>query len=251
MEDKFKELLLKYRKGATAGFNTIDWFKVLTLVGGWTVMVNERHTNFTITAPNGESFNLVKQQGYKRVTFYDFAPWAKKQGLMQQVLDKLGMPDIETEREARSVRKEENIGTCACCFGMFKLTKTETKLMVLHGYKRPGYGYIIGNCPGVEFQPYELSCEGTKAMLNLASNHLNALQMKVTKLKAKPEMFVATRFGEPKVIKAADMSDYTYEYNLECEIAHLGWQIKAVQRDIQLLTTKIVSWTLQPLPGAQ
>ncbi len=37
--------------------------------------------------------------------------------------------------------------------------------MVLHGYKRPGHGYIIGNCLATnQFQPYEVSCEGTKAM---------------------------------------------------------------------------------------
>ena len=41
---------------------------------------------------------------------------------------------------------------CACCFRAQKVKPTGT--MFKHGYQRPGYGYIIGGCPGEDFLPY-------------------------------------------------------------------------------------------------
>lgn len=43
---------------------------------------------------------------------------------------------------------------CACCFRTQKVKPNGT--MFKHGYERPGYGYIIGGCPGEEFPPYSL-----------------------------------------------------------------------------------------------
>jgi hypothetical protein len=51
-------------------------------------------------------------------------------------------------------------GTCQACFGSFAI---RNERMVLHGYQRPGIGYTIGKCWGVNELPYELDCEVTKA----------------------------------------------------------------------------------------
>lgn len=54
-------------------------------------------------------------------------------------------------------------GTCQCCFGDFKaLPKKGEYRIALHGYQRPGYGYIIGRCMGENHLPFEGSCEQTK-----------------------------------------------------------------------------------------
>lgn len=49
---------------------------------------------------------------------------------------------------------EDFIGTCQACFGEFKVNE-KTGKVVLHGYTRPGYGYIIGNCQGHDHAPFE------------------------------------------------------------------------------------------------
>src|SRR5271157_5749029 len=54
------------------------------------------------------------------------------------------------------------IGNCQICEGDQKL---HDGLMVHHGYRRPGTGYIVGDCPGVGEVPYEVSCELRKAYL--------------------------------------------------------------------------------------
>ena len=54
------------------------------------------------------------------------------------------------------------IGTCPVCEGEQKLHKMT---LVHHGYQRPVYGSIQGDCFGVGYPPYELSTEGTEAYL--------------------------------------------------------------------------------------
>jgi len=45
-------------------------------------------------------------------------------------------------------------------------------MMVHHGYKRPGEGYIVGDCPGVNHAPYERSCDLIKVYRDKEKAHL-------------------------------------------------------------------------------
>jgi len=54
-------------------------------------------------------------------------------------------------------------GTCAVCMGTFKV---RDGLMVLHGYLRPGDGYIAGRCFGEGRTPWEVSPEAAQAFLD-------------------------------------------------------------------------------------
>lgn len=58
--------------------------------------------------------------------------------------------------EAPAKEKPLNAGHCCHCGGVFKLKRG---LMVLHGYERPGHGWINGSCSGVGTVPYEVSPE--------------------------------------------------------------------------------------------
>lgn len=48
------------------------------------------------------------------------------------------------------------IGWCPICEGDFKVRGEH---LVHHGFQRPGIGYIVGDCPGVGYNPYELSTQ--------------------------------------------------------------------------------------------
>lgn len=76
-------------------------------------------------------------------------------------------------------------GTCQGCF---KDQKTRDGRLVLHGYKRPGHGYILGNCWGHGYAPYQISCERTKQFLDECVRPAlpRALQA-LDRLQAKPE----------------------------------------------------------------
>jgi hypothetical protein len=58
---------------------------------------------------------------------------------------------------------EDYVGTCPCCFGEFKVRDIDNAnhRMVMHGFSRPGIGYLIGGCLGVDQIPFEYSTAGT------------------------------------------------------------------------------------------
>lgn len=78
-------------------------------------------------------------------------------------------------------------GECQACFRQFVIhgTNHANYGMVLHGYERPGHGYIVGQCWGVAEQPYELSCEVTKKWkTNLVTKALPQWQATLADLKS-------------------------------------------------------------------
>jgi hypothetical protein len=65
---------------------------------------------------------------------------------------------------------EDFIGTCQWCFGEYKTNSK--KLVVLHGYARPGYGYTIGQCSGVGHAPFEYSHELTDKRVEMLKSEI-------------------------------------------------------------------------------
>lgn len=65
---------------------------------------------------------------------------------------------------------EDFIGTCQACFGEFKVNEGSHQI-VLHGYKRPGHGYIVGNCAGTDHAPFEYD---TALTVQIIASHRSA-----------------------------------------------------------------------------
>lgn len=97
-------------------------------------------------------------------------------------------PPHEGGRHSDSGPKRESdspSGTCQICF---RSQKARSGLLVLHGYKRPGYGYIVGNCWGCGYAPFEVSCERTKQFLaEVLRPTLARFEANLSRLQAKPE----------------------------------------------------------------
>lgn len=60
------------------------------------------------------------------------------------------------------MRTLRHIGWCPVCE---RDVKVRDDRLVHHGYQRPGFGYIVGDCFGVGFRPYELSPEAAEQFL--------------------------------------------------------------------------------------
>lgn len=74
-----------------------------------------------------------------------------------EVVDAMAKLNKESEanKKLAKAKAEGNIaGICACCFKTQMVKPTGT--MYKHGYQRPGWGYIIGGCPGEMFKPYSV-----------------------------------------------------------------------------------------------
>jgi hypothetical protein len=65
------------------------------------------------------------------------------------------------------------IGWCPVCQ---RDIKVRDGLLVHHGYRRPGIGYIVGDCPGVGYEPYELGVSACEHYLNdMIVHHVRGL----------------------------------------------------------------------------
>jgi hypothetical protein len=73
--------------------------------------------------------------------------------------------------------KTRTIGTCGLCDQKVKCPNDK---LAHHGYKRPGYGYIEGSCPGTGLPPIEISPAtaevGLKMFTERVDNFKNALK---------------------------------------------------------------------------
>lgn len=74
--------------------------------------------------------------------------------------------------------KKSFVGTCQACFAQQVAKGSGEPKLVLHGYSRPGDGFVVGDCAGHGQLPYELSCEFTKNMRTLEEGRLNGLRIR-------------------------------------------------------------------------
>jgi hypothetical protein len=210
-----------------------------------------------------------KGQVVPRCTIWAMTPkWGQTTEDMTKVNCLRCAKELGITPAAKVESSKNKSGTCACCFSGQKTKSNSTKKMFNHGYTRPGYGYIIGGCPGTGFLPYELSVEGTKYMLKLAegalahwekvlnysqtSNEFNESityqwERKQGSYRSEPVDFdvVVTKDGE-NVFTDPDGRKHwlTFESVQKRRIHTAEQNIKMIQSDIAMLTTKIAEWKL-------
>ena len=202
--------------------------------------------------------------------------WLKKETpYLEQVSQVLGMEP----HEPAAPRTRDNTGTCACCFRNIKLNPSKEEIdrnrsvkvaldlnaalptdiqkmdrpkMVLHGYNRPGHGYIVGSCLGMGYSPYELSCEGTRVLLVNVRDRLKAEQAYLTRLQDPNLEEVNEHRGlwgvEPKVTKKKDISSAQWKGLLENLIKRTLQKIQYIQSDVDIYQWLVEHWELRDLP---
>lgn len=163
----------------------------------------------------------------------------------------------------RSVlRSEENptgpSGTCQVCF---KRQKTRDGLMVLHGYQRPGHGYIVGECWGVSYPPFEISAERTQAFLDELQRIKRQKEEHLHKLQANEYetlLYVpywggyGTKKPSVQIAKGAkeDFREHipSFEEHRRNLIFHAEQDIKHLSSDVQTYSKAIADWKPVPWP---
>lgn len=90
------------------------------------------------------------------------------------------------------------VGMCGFCENTFKLRNGK---LVLHGFERPGYGYTLGQCPGVGMDPYEVSVEGAKKGKAWMEGNLRNIDSELDRVKRDPESFEVETRGKVHTIK--------------------------------------------------
>jgi hypothetical protein len=171
-------------------------------------------------------------------------------------------------------------GTCQACFGSYVTKAARPRkggkfdlLVVLHGYERPGHGYIQGECPGRAELPFELDKTVTEkfrdrliAMLASTRDYLARLKGgKVEKLRIEvrdesvPYGMNAPRSRLYKTIeiergwKNPSPGAYydTFDRRMESEIANTAMREDSIARDLKEIKERLAAWKYNPAALAE
>jgi hypothetical protein len=199
-----------------------------------------------ITAPNGLSFDLSKERTLGptfQADFTQFGAWAASHtDLLAQVNALLGTEPHVGAKDR--VRLEENIGTCGICSKRFKIRPDAGDVLVNHGYERPGIGYLLGQCFGVGYQPYELSrtacVEFRTAMTTLQAERTLLRQALAD---GQTTSLFITRRKAQVIIRAGELG---WESAKAATLAQMASELSMIASDIVLLTERVDGWVAKP-----
>lgn len=155
---------------------------------------------------------------------------------------------------------EDHVGTCQWCFGEFKCTTK--KILVYHGFKKPGDGYLYEECDGVHHAPYEYDSALTAQRLQWQEDYLKGREAHYTALEAgefttlknpyydiemKQHRRDPKRFVAPVEDHTEQHPDWQRTFDWHLDMAH-----KSVQNAIKgvaFFQDKVDNWSRQTIAG--
>jgi len=215
------------------------------------------------TSPEGKvfealpnKFDLARYANPMKMPIWDVKKWLRGETkFLEQVSNNLGMPTYEDERREKTApRTRDNTGTCPCCFRNIKLkarSGNKHPIMVLHGYQRPGWGSVHGQCIGVDFPPFELSPEGTKHLVKMLHQSLDGEEKWLHRLKSGDVTQLTVQrgaFGKPETLTPETEGPRKWAELIKSRISQSESMVRALKSDISKLEQLISSWKEQPLP---
>jgi hypothetical protein len=170
------------------------------------------------------------------------------------------------KKQIQQADRDEKCGSCPVCFGDYVVTsKLDSRqfaryAMVHHGYERPGVGYIVGDCHGVGFEPFEVSCEGTKSWLTVLKNRhvfVKDLLAKVDELESTSVVTGTkyTGYGRRRVAlpeyKTIKRGEVGFDRAIESLRERYEREIESLKRDIATYEKHIADWKAAAFPRVQ
>lgn len=201
---------------------------------------------YRIVAPDGQVGMAYQYPGEKRPRKGNIAQWMLDHGALPQVLVKLGLqqhiPGMAADRNIN------NTGTCGACENNVK--RDARGRMVHHGYQRPGWGYIVGDCPGVGLLPHELSPEAAQRMALAINSAVVGWERDLQQAKAGEVTRLTRRrgYGANAREESVEPGHPDWKYLLQNHIGTLEGEIKQGKRALAEFLTKIQQWKCSPLP---
>ncbi len=149
---------------------------------------------------------------------------------------------------------ETNTGKCAICQHRQKLQKNQN--LVDHGFKISDglhyFGSRVGHCFGVNFLPYELSCDANKRFVVYLKAELKRSEEHLVELKSGTikELHVLVRERQgfsyvdtPKVLQAGT---HAFDEELKTRVWKAEQQISYLKSDIKGQEKLIADWVSRP-----
>lgn len=153
-----------------------------------------------------------------------------------------------SSKDRRIAARAGGSGTCQICAGNQALVSGK---IALHGYQRPGLGFIQGRCRGSGELPFEVSCEVLRGWIAMLRRRLTEAHDSLAKVpvrdsftitesrgRNRPPMVVVVRRGEPRFGSARDATARALEH-----------EIRSLNREIADQEKRLAAWVPVPLPA--
>lgn len=158
-------------------------------------------------------------------------------------------PNVIAKKAAVAASRAGRDGECQICQRRFLLDSRGN--LVLHGYQRPGHGYIVGDCFGVGYPPWEVSSDRLAEWIELLKTRSAQLAQEATRT-AKLTTIDVNRGSErnPKFVTLSkgDPPGYdnrgrlSFEDELAKRVSDLKQQSKALADDAKRETQRLKTW---------
>ncbi|AVH85000.1 hypothetical protein RsoM2USA_71 [Ralstonia phage RsoM2USA] len=207
-----------------------------------------------IISKSGKTF-MLHMNGLrdKSMNNNDLVTWLKEETTFtEEVADHLG---VETpEKRKRVERTRENTGTCGICCKEQKLSKQGN--LVHHGFTKPGFGYIQGDCFGVGFKPYELSAQACKSYIEVLTRMMNDNKAALRRHQNGEILTLSVQTKTYKIImghkvydtKLVNKGTPEFDQAQKIMIAKLQGEIRKLQTHIVFYQERVDNWKLDTLP---
>jgi hypothetical protein len=158
-------------------------------------------------------------------------------------------PDVIAKKAAVAASRVGRDGECQICQRRFLLDSRGN--LVLHGYQRPGHGYIVGDCFGVGHPPWEVSSDALAEWierLKARSAQLAQEAARVAKLttidvnrgsERNPKFVTLTKGDPPSYDSRGKLS---FEDEIEKRVSDLKQQSKWLADDAKTQTRRLKTW---------
>ncbi len=142
----------------------------------------------------------------------------------------------------RAASRAGRVGTCQICEGEHVV---RSGLVVLHGYNRPGFGYVVGSCYGVSEKPFEVSCDALVRWIaelgRIRAGRATSLVNLATATEATVERYTGKgRTGYELV--TITPADTQFERTIAQMRSKLESEIMYIGQDIARHTARVTSW---------
>jgi hypothetical protein len=260
--DKMRDVLRDDLVNALPRNPTVDRYYVMDLAGpGKTIYSDFTITyrawrgveGWRVTSPTGETYELLAEplgraRGRDRIKPAPLLRWLEKTSA-PAAAQKMFL----AERDARlipDVRTRENTGTCGCCLRNIKLREKRGEklpIVVLHGYRRPGDGHVVGHCLGEGYPPYELSDAATRLLRDIVRPWIANLVEHIERLRSGDiqEITILNR-----TTRRADVPPALWEDTVRRAVDYNKVTLLRYQKTLKACDELIADWKLRPLPKA-
>ena len=149
-------------------------------------------------------------------------------------------PDAVAKKAAVAASRVGHDGECQICQRRHILDSRGN--LVLHGYQRPGHGYIVGDCFGVGHPPWEVSSDALAIWIErLKAQSKQAAEAAVSVAKRTTIDVNRGSDRNPKMVTLTK-GDPSFEGEIEKRVRDLKQQAKFLADDAKRETQRLKTW---------